>query len=320
MTALRVENITKTYDSFKAVDNISFSIQEGRLFGLLGPNGAGKTTTMRMIMNIIIPDSGKIFLFDETFTEKHKDVIGYLPEERGLYPKMTLIDHLQFLGELKGLSSTEAKRISMQWLERFNLLEWEKKKINELSKGMQQKVQFIGTIMHSPKLLILDEPFSGLDPVNTKFLKDILIQLKKEGTTIILSTHLMDQAEKLCDDICLINKGRIVIQGNLREKKEEYGHNAVILEYSGDASFVRELPMVENLNDYGNYMAIRLKDGSTPRQLLQILAGKDFEVKKFEAAETSLNEIFIELVDPRSSAIYNPVGRSLTPGEDKSHG
>ena len=300
MAALRVENITKTYDSFKAVDNISFSIQEGRLFGLLGPNGAGKTTTMRMIMNIIIPDSGKIFLFDETFTEKHKDIIGYLPEERGLYPKMTLVDHLQFLGELKGLSSADAKSTSLHWLERFNLREWEKKKIQELSKGMQQKVQFIGTIMHSPKLLILDEPFSGLDPVNTKFLKDILIELKNKGTTIILSTHLMDQAEKLCEDICLINKGRIVMQGNLQEKKEEYGHNSVILEYSGDASFINALPMVDKLNDYGNYMAIQLKDGSTPQQLFQNLAGKELEIKKFEAAETSLNEIFIEIVEGKS--------------------
>lgn len=299
MVALRVENITKSYDSFKAVNNISFSIQEGRLFGLLGPNGAGKTTTMRMIMNIIIPDSGKIFMFEETFTEKHKNIIGYLPEERGLYPKMTLIDHLQFLGELKGMSSADARRTSLQWLERFNLREWEKKRIQELSKGMQQKVQFIGTIMHSPKLLILDEPFSGLDPVNTKFIKDILIELKNKGTTIILSTHLMDQAEKLCEDICLINKGRIVMQGNLQERKEEYGHNSVILEYSGDASFINALPMVEKLNDYGNYMAIQLKDGSTPRQLLQNLAGKELEIKKFEAAETSLNEIFIEIVEER---------------------
>jgi ABC-2 type transport system ATP-binding protein len=300
MVALRVENITKSYDSFKAVENVSFSIEEGRLFGLLGPNGAGKTTTMRMIMNIIIPDSGKIFLFDDTFTEKHKNIIGYLPEERGLYPKMTVLDHLQFLGELKGLSSADAKNTSSQWLKRFDLLEWEKKKIQELSKGMQQKVQFIGTIMHSPKLLILDEPFSGLDPVNTKFLKDILIELKNKNTTIILSTHLMDQAEKLCDDICLINKGRIVMQGNLQEKKEEHGHNSVILEYSGDASFIKALPMVEKLNDYGNYMAIQLKDGSTPQQLLQNLAGKELEIKKFEAAETSLNEIFIEIVEGKS--------------------
>lgn len=300
MVALRVENITKSYDSFKAVNNISFSIQEGRLFGLLGPNGAGKTTTMRMIMNIIIPDSGKIFMFEETFTEKHKNIIGYLPEERGLYPKMTLIDHLQFLGELKGMSSADARRTSLQWLERFNLREWEKKRIQELSKGMQQKVQFIGTIMHSPKLLILDEPFSGLDPVNTKFVKDILIELKNKGTTIILSTHLMDQAEKLCEDICLINKGRIVMQGNLQERKEEYGHNSVILEYSGDASFINALPMVEKLNDYGNYMAIQLKDGSTPQQLLENLAGKELEIKKFEAAETSLNEIFIEIVEGKS--------------------
>lgn len=300
MDALRVENVCKTYDTFKAVDGISFSIQEGRLFGLLGPNGAGKTTTMRMIMNIIIPDSGSIYLFEETFREKHKNIVGYLPEERGLYPKMKLIDHLQFLGEMKGLASAEAKKIALKWLERFSLIEWEKKKIQELSKGMQQKAQFIGTVMHSPQLLILDEPFSGLDPVNVKFVKDVILDLKREGKTIILSTHMMDQAEKLCEDICLINKGRIVIQGNLSEKKTEYGHNAVILEYSGNGSFIGSLPMVEKFNDYGNYMEIQLADGSSPNALFQVLAGKELEIKKFEAAETTLNEIFIEIVEGKT--------------------
>ena len=296
MQALKVESVSKTYDSFKAVDKISFSIEEGRMFGLLGPNGAGKTTTMRMIMNIIIPDSGKIFLFDETFKEEHKDIIGYLPEERGLYPKMKLIDHLQFFGEMKGLSSAQSKKLALEWLEKFGLMEWEKKKVNELSKGMQQKVQFIGTIMHSPKLLILDEPFSGLDPINTKFLKDILIQLKREGKTIILSTHLMDQAEKLCDDICLINRGKVVLQGNLQEKKKEYGHNSVILEYSGDGAFIGSLPTVKKVDDYGNYMEVQLQDDSSPNQLFQALAEKKLDVQKFEAAETTLNEIFIEIV------------------------
>ena len=296
MHALKVESVSKTYDSFKAVDNVSFSIEEGRMFGLLGPNGAGKTTTMRMIMNIIIPDSGKIFLFDETFKEEHKDIIGYLPEERGLYPKMKLIDHLQFFGEMKGLSSAQSKKLALEWLEKFGLMEWEKKKVNELSKGMQQKVQFIGTIMHSPKLLILDEPFSGLDPINTKFLKDILIQLKREGKTIILSTHLMDQAEKLCDDICLINRGKVVLQGNLQEKKKEYGHNSVILEYSGDGAFIGSLPTVKKVDDYGNYMEVQLQDDSSPNQLFQALAEKKLDVQKFEAAETTLNEIFIEIV------------------------
>ena len=296
MHALKVESVSKTYDTFKAVDNVSFSIEEGRMFGLLGPNGAGKTTTMRMIMNIIIPDSGKIFLFDETFKEEHKDIIGYLPEERGLYPKMKLIDHLQFFGEMKGLSSAQSKKLALEWLEKFGLMEWEKKKVNELSKGMQQKVQFIGTIMHSPKLLILDEPFSGLDPINTKFLKDILIQLKREGKTIILSTHLMDQAEKLCDDICLINRGKVVLQGNLQEKKKEYGHNSVILEYSGDGAFIGSLPTVKKVDDYGNYMEVQLQDDSSPNQLFQALAEKKLDVQKFEAAETTLNEIFIEIV------------------------
>jgi len=256
---------------------------------------------MRMIMNIIIPDSGNIFLFEETFREKHKDIIGYLPEERGLYPKMKLIDHLQFLGEMKGLASAEAKKIALQWLDRFSLMEWEKKKIQELSKGMQQKAQFIGTVMHSPQLLILDEPFSGLDPVNVKFVKDVILDLKRQGKTIILSTHMMDQAEKLCEDICLINKGKVVIQGNLGEKKREYGHNAVILEYSGDSALIGSLPMVEKLNDYGNYMEIQLTDSSSPNALFQALAGKELEIKKFEAAETTLNEIFIEIVEGKTN-------------------
>jgi len=296
MEALMVDGVSKFYDSFKAVDSVSFRVESGKMFGLLGPNGAGKTTTMRMILNILLPDEGTIQIFGEPFQERHKDKIGYLPEERGLYPKMKLIDHLQFLGEMKGLSARDARKTSLQWLERFELVQWADNKIQDLSKGMQQKVQFIATILHSPELLIVDEPFSGLDPINTKFLKDILLELKNSGKTIILSTHLMDQAEKLCDDICLINKGKVVLQGALSEIKKRYSHNSVLLEYSGDISFLEKSDFIKDIDDYGNYVEIRLKDNVSPQQLFQALAQSAVEVTRFEAAETSLNQIFIDIV------------------------
>ncbi|GAB4330909.1 MAG: ATP-binding cassette domain-containing protein [Calditrichia bacterium] len=296
MNALVVQSVSKTYDGHTAVDGVSFEVAEGRMFGLLGPNGAGKTTTMRMIMNIILPDSGSIELFGQPFHEGLKNRIGYLPEERGLYPKMKLLPHLQFLGEIKGLSATEAKKRATEWLERFELDKWADNKVQDLSKGMQQKVQFIGTILHSPDLLIVDEPFSGLDPVNTKFLKDILLELKKKGKTIILSTHLMEQAEKLCEEICLINKGKVVLKGNLNRIREEHGHNAVRLELSGDGSFIEQMEEVESVNNYGNYMEIRLKDGGQPQTLFRELAARNVPVTRFEASRSSLNDIFIEMV------------------------
>ncbi len=297
MNTVVAENISKSFNSFRAVDNVSFTIRPGSVFGLLGPNGAGKTTTMRMIMNIILPDSGGIHLFGEPFREEHKNRIGYLPEERGLYPKMKVIDHLQFLGEMKGIEPGEAKKQALQWLERFELADRAQKKVQELSKGLQQKVQFIATIVHAPELLIVDEPFSGLDPLNTKFLKDILLGLKQAGKTIILSTHLMEQAEKLCDEICLINKGKAVLQGNLRDIKRRYGHNLVIVEYSGNAEYLRALPPVKSINDYGNSMEIRLQDGAAPGELFKLLAAGNLEVRRFETAETPLNEIFIDVVE-----------------------
>jgi ABC-2 type transport system ATP-binding protein len=296
MAALLVDKVFKAYEDFKAVDGISFAADAGKLFGLLGPNGAGKTTTMRMIMNIIVPDSGQIEILGKPFSPELQNKIGYLPEERGLYPKMKLLAHLQFLGEMKGLSGSMAREKAANWLERFDLISWANKKIQDLSKGMQQKVQFIGTIMHDPDLLIVDEPFSGLDPINVKFLKDILLEMKSRGKTIILSTHLMDQAEKLCDHICLINKGKVVLEGSLETVKEKYSHNAIILEYSGDAGFISRLPMVQKTDEYGNYMEIRLKDQADSQELFKVVAASELRVKKFETAETSLNDIFIEIV------------------------
>ncbi len=299
MNALVVENISKTYDDFQAVKSVSFELQEGKLFGLLGPNGAGKTTTMRMIMNIIVPDSGNIYLFGEKFNELHKNQVGYLPEERGLYPKMKLMDHLQFLGEMKGMSPKDAKTIGLRWMDRFGMLDRAKRKVSELSKGLQQKIQFISTIMHEPKLIIMDEPFSGLDPVNAKFLKDILLELKASGTTIILSTHLMDQAEKLCDEICLISNGQIVLQGDIKKVKKDHSLNNVIVEYSGNGDFIKSLPMVKTSDDYGNYIDVQLHDDRSPGELFKELASADLDVRRFEATEASLNQIFIDIVEKK---------------------
>ncbi len=296
MALLKVDRISKFYDHYRAVDQVSFHIEPGRMFGLLGTNGAVKNTSMRMFMKIIILDEGRIEIFGSQFREEHKNRIGYLPEERGLYPKMKVIDHLQFLGEMKGLTAHRARQGALKWLERFELESWAHKKVQELSKGMQQKVQFIGTILHDPDLIIMDEPFAGLDPINTKLLKDILLELKQSGKTIILSTHLMDQAEKLCEEICLINQGAVVLQGSLAEIKQRYSHNAVQLEYNGDARFIASLPMVERVNDYGNYMEIRLHDQAAPRDLFRAIARSGLEVTRFEAMETSLNDIFIEMV------------------------
>ncbi len=296
MDYLDVERITKSFDSFMAVNQASFKVPEGTIYGLLGPNGAGKTTTMRMIMNIIIPDSGKIIFFGESFNESHKNRIGYLPEERGLYSKMKLLPHLQFFGELHGLTASASKKIATEWLERFDLIEWSDKKVQDLSKGMQQKVQFIGIILHQPDLLIIDEPFSGLDPINTKFLKDILLEFKAQGKAIVLSTHLMDQAEKLCEGICLINKGEVIIAEDLASIKKKYGRNSVRLEYQGDSGFIHKIPGVKELDNYGNYMEIRLQDQADTDQILKAVANSRLKISKFEVAESSLNDIFIDLV------------------------
>jgi len=296
MAVVEVKNIRKSYDGFIAVDGVSFSLEEGTMFGLLGPNGAGKTTTMRMLMKIIVPDSGEILLFGEPFKQTHKNLLGYLPEERGLYPRMKLLDQLEFMAELKGIPASRAREEAAGWLKRFELYEFADKKIQELSKGMQQKAQFIGTILHRPRLVIMDEPFSGLDPINAKFLKDILLELKNEGMTIILSTHLMDQAEKLCEQICLINRGRVVLEGKLSEIKQRFSRNRVQLEYEGDGGRIARLPGVEQANDYGNYMEVRLTEDCPPQQFLKALVDGGIQVRRFETTETPLEDIFIEIV------------------------
>ncbi|HGY55515.1 MAG TPA: ATP-binding cassette domain-containing protein [Caldithrix abyssi] len=295
MAILEAHNVTKRFDQFIAVDSISFQMDSGNIYGLLGPNGAGKTTTIRMIMNILIPDSGTITLFDQPLTDTMKHQIGYLPEERGLYPKMKTLDLLIFFGEMHGLTHNSAKERALFWLERMEFSSALDKTIQEMSKGMQQKIQIISSLIHDPDLIILDEPFSGLDPVNINIIKDIILDLKKQNKTIMLSTHLMDTAEKLCDEVLLINNGKKILDGNLNEIRQSYGKNAIQLEYTGDASFLKNLDFVKHANDFGNYLEIELKENGTPNLLLKE-AIKHIEINKMVAKQSSLNEIFIELV------------------------
>lgn len=295
MNALKVTGISKSFGSFYAVKDLSMTILEGQIYGLLGPNGAGKTTTIRMIMGIILPDSGTIKIFDQPNSIHVLDRVGYLPEERGLYKKMKVGDVLHFFGELKGMKKSAISSQIDYWLKKFELSAWKEKKVEDLSRGMQQKLQIIVTVMHEPKLIILDEPFTGLDPVNTNLVKDVILDIKQKGTTIIFSTHLMEQVEKLCDSILLIDKGKSVLQGDLHQVKSQFSHDRIKLQYSGDAKFLKENPAIEKYDDYGNYVEIRLKDGENPQKLLRDFV-KVAEVYRFEIVEPSLNEIFIETV------------------------
>jgi len=292
---VEVDSIVKAYDGMTAVDNISFSIPSGTISGLLGPNGAGKTTTIRMLMRILLPDSGRITVFGESLDRVKKSRIGYLPEERGLYKKMKLADLLTFFGELRGMGRKNARVEALRWLERVDLSDCAEKKVEELSKGMQQKVQFIATVLHEPDLLILDEPFAGLDPINTNLLKDIILEYHHKGHTVIFSTHMMDQVEKLCDNICLINKGRIVLSGTLDSVKGEYGLDGVTLKFEGDGSFLAQLDAVASYNDYGNEVFLRLNPGADAAAVLDAARSR-LVVKKFEVAAPSIHDIFIEKV------------------------
>jgi ABC-2 type transport system ATP-binding protein len=288
-------SVRKSYDHFVAVDDLSLEIGAGSVFGLLGPNGAGKTSTIRMMIGITAPDRGEVRLFGEPFRRAHLKRIGYLPEERGLYKKMKLLDELIFLAELKGVAPQEAANRATWWCERLDLGAWMQKKVEELSKGMQQKVQFIAALLHDPELLILDEPFGGLDPANVVALKDILLEQKKAGKTVLFSTHRMDQVERLCDHICLIDHGKAVLNGELAEIKGRYGKSNVQLEYEGDSDFLREQALVQSFNNYGKYVEVRLKPGADAQQLLRDAAAHA-RVNKFELMEPSLEEIFIEVV------------------------
>ncbi len=293
--AVTISHIHKSFDDVQAVKDLSLNIGQGEIFGLLGPNGAGKTTTIRMMLRILLPDSGTIELLGKPSSRDQVDQVGYLPEERGLFKKMLVIDTVKFFAELKGIPAKAATPLADQWLERVELKEWRNKKVEELSKGMQQKIQFISTILHKPRLVILDEPFSGLDPVNTNLVKDIMLDLVKNGTTIVFSTHLMDQAEKLCDSLCLINRGQSVLQGPLAEVKARFGKNRCRLRYDGEARFLQDPTLVAKYDDYGQYVEIQPQNGITPQTIL-VKAIEQVTVRSFDITEPSLNEIFINVV------------------------
>jgi ABC-2 type transport system ATP-binding protein len=294
-SVIRIAGVSKTFGDARAVDDVSFLIRPGTIYGLLGPNGAGKTTIIRMMMRIIYPDAGSIEVLGQPLKKVPKDRIGYLPEERGVYRKMKVIDLLTFFGEIKSMKRVVAKKVAWEWLERMGLTDTGVKKVEELSKGMQQKVQFIATVMHDPELIILDEPFSGLDPVNTNILKDIILEFHRKGHTIIFSTHMMEQVERLCQEICLIDKGRILLEGSLSEIKRSYGHNTVTIRFEGDGAFLQKMPEVEHANDSGQEMFLRLKDGTDPSTILK-RAAERLSIQKFEVSEPSIHDIFVEQV------------------------
>lgn len=295
MNVLEVKNLCKSFGTIKAVDNASFNVSEGSVFGLIGRNGAGKTTILRMMMNIYTPDSGEIFLRGKHIDNEFKKKVGYLPEERGLYKKMTVLDTLLFFADVKGKTGPDIKKRANEYLERFDLADRKTTKIQDLSKGNQQKIQFIATVLHDPDFLVLDEPFSGLDPINTDLLRQIIIDLRDRGKVIIFSTHLMDFAEKMCDYITMIDQGKIILDGKLSELKTKYAKKNISLNYSGDISFLKDNPMIESIDDFGNTTGIRLKDTSNIQPLLKLLVEKNVNIKKFDANDISLHEIFMLL-------------------------
>lgn len=319
---LTAEHLRKQYATVLAVDDISLSVKRGGIFGLIGPNGAGKSTTIRMLLNITSPDAGTISYDGAPFSDAVRNRIGFLPEERGLYRKNGLLDTVVYFAVLRGVSAADAKRRGMEWLERFGLTSYARRKVEELSKGNQQKVQFITAILHDPDLVVLDEPFSGLDPVNQIVMKDIFRELKTKGKAVIFSTHQMDSAEKLCDEICLINKGRIVLEGTVKQVKQRFGTNALHLAYEGDGAFLSTLPFVERATVYENYAELSIRAGSPAGEVLPAIV-PHLDVRKFEFVEPSLNSIFLDVVgetveqaekrEPASAEA--PAVRSAAPGE-----
>ena len=296
MTAiLELSGVRKTYDDFVAVDSVSFAVPAGRIYGLLGPNGAGKTSTIRMIMDITAPDSGTVSFFGRPRQADDLRRVGYLPEERGLYRKMTVLDQLMFLGEIRGLKRAELMPRIKTWLEKVDLLPWTRKKIEELSKGMQQKIQLIGTVLHEPDLLILDEPFSGLDPINQELFRELLLDYRQHGKSVVLSTHGMELAERLCDDICLISHGRTVLEGPLKEVKRKFGGNAYRLLGRGDFSRLGEVAGIDHFAAQDGQAKLILKDDAKASDVLR-QAVQFLEIDEFRSEEPELEQIFMKAV------------------------
>ena len=297
MSAVEIRHVSKSFGKHQAVDDLSLDVPPGSVYGFIGPNGSGKTTTLRMIMNIFYPDAGSIRVFGEQRAEACTDRIGYLPEERGLYKKMKVRDVLRFYGGLKNGRNIKAE--VERWLERLDLAAWADKKVDALSKGMSQKVQFIATVVARPELLILDEPFTGLDPVNAEVLKDAMLELRDAGTTVILSTHDMGVAERMCDFIFMIFKGRKVLDGTLGSIQDKYGTDTIRVRIDGDAAALRNVPGVQRVRDYGHLQELRITNGHDSQEILAAIM-KAGRVRHFELARPSLHDIFVRIAGPEA--------------------
>lgn len=295
--AISVEGISKTYGSFRAVSDLSFDVYNGEIFAMLGPNGAGKSTTIRMILDILKPDTGRISVLGGELNPERRNRIGYLPEERGLYRSVSVLEMMVYLGTLKGLSGAEARRRSMDYLERLDLAEYARKKVSELSKGMQQKVQFAVTVLHDPELIIIDEPFSGLDPINTLIIKDLLLSFRDKGAAIVMSTHQMNQIEEMADRLLMIERGRMALYGPVDEVRRRYAPHAVVVEGEGDWLSLNGIERVEASENGRRGTILHLKPGVQPDDVLvQIAQRPDVRVSRYELAVPSLNDIFIQVV------------------------
>lgn len=295
---IELDQVCKHYERVSAVEDLSLAISPGQVFGLLGPNGAGKTSTIRMMLGIIPPDSGAARMFGSRLTRRSLRRSGYLPEERGLYGKMTVRDNLVFFARLSGLDAATARHKSEAWSERLGLGDRLDQRLDQLSKGMQQKVQFIAAVAHDPELIVMDEPFTALDPVNVNQLRHVLMELRTQGRAIAFSSHRMDQVEQLCDSICLINRGRCVLQGSLREIKSAHGEHLVEIEYDGEGKFLDANPLVERCQRRGGHVEVRLRPGADPQELLR-LAAADSRIRRFEIRQASIEQIFIDLIGGR---------------------
>lgn len=295
MPFLVLENIVKNYATTRALDEVSFKVEPQTIFGMLGPNGAGKTTTIRIITNILAADSGTILFNGERLRDSHAEEMGYMPEERGLYKKMKVWEQLVYLAQLKGMSGKEAKQKVFEWMEKFNIRDWWNKKVEELSKGMSQKVQFIATVVHNPKLIILDEPFSGLDPINSNLIKDEIEELRKKGATIIFSTHRMEQVEEICESIVLINKGKIILNGNVTDIRQQFKKNEFGIHYTGNVpQLPAQFPVVRETD---HELVVKIEDRFSSTDLMRELVNQQVQVTSFNELLPSLNEIFIEQVE-----------------------
>jgi len=304
--AIRLSGVTKAYQGHVAVKDLSLGVPRGSVFGLLGPNGAGKTTTLRMVMNILAPDTGTIEILGRASDQAARDRIGYMPEERGLYPRMVVEEQLVFMAEVKGVARSEAARRVGPWLDRLGLKDWAKRKLNELSKGMQQKVQLAATLLHEPDILILDEPLSGLDPVGVNLMLDVLLDLRRQGKTLVLSSHQMETVERLCDAIVLINRGEKILDGAVAEVKSRYGKNTAVLAFEGDGAFLSALPGVLKVGDFGRYVEVTMADGADPQSILREAAAR-LKLSRFEVVEPSLHDIFVERVTGHTAGVTSGV-------------